>query len=86
MHNQNRREYVPPVLREAFVVTRLANANWTRRGGHAMRYVLVCNVHEAIDPEQPLQVLDAVDGTHLSVAELLERLPEDLQRRVPFLA
>jgi hypothetical protein len=91
------------------LVTRLANANWAQQSGLTMRYVIVCNVHEGIDPEQPLWILDAyVAGLHyqedpqgvlleqfsnrygptgprgheyLLVAELLERLPEDLRKR-----
>jgi len=60
-----------------------------------MRYVLVCNVHEGIDPEQPLRILDTTvaeqrrragesssDADYIHVAELLNRLPEDLRKRV----
>lgn len=99
------REYLPPRLRFAMLATRLANASWALHGISPMRYQVVCNVHEGIDPEQPLWILDShvaelnrlacLNGhsltqepnrygptgpyghEYLSVAELLERLPED---------
>jgi len=89
------REYLPPHLREAMTVTRLANAEWARCNLSTMRYVIVCNVHEGIDPDQPIRILDAVQATHnlnsgvktgegeyINVAELLSRLPEDLRKRL----
>lgn len=76
------REYVPPHLADAMHATRLANANWNREGGRGMRYIIACNVHEGIDPDLPILVVDAVDDTQLYVAELLQRLPEDLRKRV----
>jgi hypothetical protein len=91
------------------LVTRLANADQARRDISQMRYIVVCNVHEGIDPGQPLWILDShVAGLnyrddpkglfseqdpdrygpsglygheYLLVAELLERLPEDLRKR-----
>jgi len=88
MSSQNRggarvkREYVPPRLREAMSVVRLANAEHTRNATQGMRYVIVCNVHEAIDMEKPLRILDGVSGTYLSVTELFQRLSVDSQMRV----
>lgn len=89
------REYVPPHLRDAMYACRLANAYEMRTGRSKMRYVLVCNVHEGIDPEQPLRILDTTvaeqrrragesssDADYIHVAELLNRLPEDLRKRV----
>lgn len=89
------REYMPPHLRDAMYATRLANAEWTRSGGSGMRYVIVCNVHEGIDPDQPIRILDAVEAEHrrqlgespadcdyVYVTDLLQRLPEDLRKRV----
>lgn len=75
------REYVPPHLEDAMHVTRIANANWVREGGNGMRYVVVCNVHEGIDPDLPIQILDSMDETYLFVAELLQRLPEGLRKQ-----
>jgi hypothetical protein len=86
------REYVPPHLRDAMTVTRLANADEMRKGGPSMRYVVVCNVHEGIDPDLPIRILDSQAAEHnlrmettsspeyLYVADLLERLPARVRK------
>jgi len=78
--SRSRGEYVPPHLRDAMTVTRLANAEWAANTGCAMRYVVACNVHEGIDPDQPIRVLDSQDGTYLNVADLSSRLSEESRK------
>lgn len=76
-------------------VVRLANARSARLGESKMRYIVVCNVHEGIDPDRPIRILDSLkaeqnriaglmpgDADYLFVAELLQRLPEDLRKQV----
>nr|QDH88561.1 MAG: hypothetical protein H3BulkLitter173043_000002 [Leviviridae sp.] len=63
-------------------VTRLANAEWAASNGRpSMRYVVVCNVHEGIDPNEPIRILDSV-GTErfLYVSDLLLRLSEEARK------
>jgi len=75
-------------------VTRLANAEWVASGGSSsMRYVVVCNVHEGIDPNEPIRILDSLeaernrlagrkasDADYLYVADLLLRLSEEARK------
>lgn len=81
MPHRSSGEYIPPHLEDGMRVCRLANAAYAAQTGHGMRYIVVCNVHEGIDPEQPLVILDAVDETYHFVADIVERLSSDLQRR-----
>jgi ribosomal 50S subunit-associated protein YjgA (DUF615 family) len=76
------KEYLPVNLRNAMAVTRLANAEEARRGSSQFRYVIIGPVHEAIDPHRIMRILDSEDGSVLFVSELLDRLPEDLRKRV----
>jgi len=74
-------------------VTRLANAEWAADNRSSMRYVVVCNVHEGIDPDQPIRILDSIvaeqnriagqkpsEADYLFVAELLSRLSEEARK------
>ncbi|DAD50501.1 TPA_asm: hypothetical protein [ssRNA phage Zoerhiza.1_3] len=74
-------------------VTRLANAEWATSNRARMRYVVVCNVHEGIDPDQPIRILDSlvaeqnrlagwkVSGEeYIYVADLLSRLSEEARK------
>jgi len=83
MKNQPR-EYVPSHLRDAMMCTRLANAEECARGFKGMRYVITCNVHEGLDPDQPIWILDSVAPAMINVAELTQRLSEDNRKRVLF--
>jgi len=58
----------------------LANAEVCSQGGIAMRYIVVCDIHRGIEPNRPIRILDAVDGKHIYVLELLERLSEGNRR------
>jgi len=69
-------------LRAALHVTRLANANWVRKGNTGMRYIVDAPIHEALPPEVTLGIKDVVDGSTLTVYDLLGRLPTDLQKQV----
>jgi hypothetical protein len=80
-----RKEYVPRNLRVAMAATRMANAyrDNVDLSCPCFRYITSgVNIHEAIDPDREIQVLDTVDGTLLSVPELLQRLPENLRNHV----
>jgi hypothetical protein len=56
--------------------TRLANALWARQNSPSFRYTLDVNIHEAIDPDCEIWVLDHVAEGSLRVTTLLEQLPE----------
>jgi len=49
-----------------------------------MRYIVVENVHEAIDPDKQIRILDCVDDTIVGVTDLLCRLPVDQVQPVEF--
>jgi len=61
---------------------RLANAEEARHHRPSFRYIVDEPVHEAIDPNREVRILDSLDGRHVTVAELLDRLPEDSRNRV----
>lgn len=69
-----------PLHRDALKVVRLANAVEGRKG-NGMRYIIVRNIFEAMVDDLPVVILDCEDETHLSVTELLSRLPVDLRNR-----
>jgi len=47
-----------------------------------MRYVVMHNIHEAVDPKRELLIHDCVDGVIITTRDLLDRLPEDLEYRI----
>jgi len=47
-----------------------------------MRYIVDAPIHEALPPEVTLGIKDVVDGSTLTVYDLLGRLPTDLQKQV----
>jgi hypothetical protein len=61
---------------------RLLNAREARMGSHSFRYIITNPIHEALTPEEPIRVMDSVSGEVMLYAELLEKLPEDLRKRV----
>jgi len=76
------REYVPRALREAMKAVRLANANEHALGTSSFRYIITNHIHEALEVDREIHILDSLDGEVIGVAELLERLPEDLRKLV----
>jgi len=75
-------EYNPPRLQKAMMVTRLANAEYAAESLQGMRYVIICNVHEGIDPDREIWTLDSLVGCYLSEAEMLSVLSDDSRKRV----
>jgi len=98
MSPPNQREYVPLNLRKAMHATRLANAHQSRLGISKYRYTVVCNVHEGIDTDREMRILDVFAATrndqlegegplmveYIGVPELLDRLPLDLRKLVEY--
>nr|QDH87821.1 MAG: hypothetical protein H1Bulk291512_000002 [Leviviridae sp.] len=82
MSNQSRGEIIPPDLRSAMMVARLANADWASYDGNGMRYVVE---RQTGAQDSVIGVLDALEGVRLSVSELTERLPENLRKRILFM-
>jgi len=77
------REYVPRALREAMRAVRLANAAEVASNGYpSFRYIITNHVHEALEVDREIHILDASYGEVIDVAELLRRMPEDLRKRV----
>nr|QDH88681.1 MAG: hypothetical protein H2Bulk364288_000002 [Leviviridae sp.] len=66
------------------MVCRLANASFISSGGYGMRYIVEENVHEAIDPDKQIRIVDTEDESYVSVTDLLCRLPVDLVMQVEY--
>jgi len=49
-----------------------------------MRYIVEENVHEAIDPDKQIRIVDTEDESYVSVTDLLCRLPVDLVMQVEY--
>jgi hypothetical protein len=77
------KEYAPRNLRLAMAATRMANACGDRHDHTYFRYIVTgVNIHEAVDPDREILILDSVDDVTITVPALLDRLPEDLRKRV----
>lgn len=73
-------EYLPPNLQTALDACRLANALHCSQGGVGMRYILDVKIHESVDPELTLPIVDCMDDVVIDVTELLSRFPLEDQK------
>jgi len=56
---------------------RLANATFVRAGGTGMRFIVDANIHEALDSDCEIRILDVVGCEHWTAKELLLLLEDD---------
>nr|QDH88893.1 MAG: hypothetical protein H2RhizoLitter494206_000002 [Leviviridae sp.] len=61
---------------------RLANAEEARHRRPCFRYIVDLPIHEGVDPNREIRILDSFMGRSVTVTELLDRLPVDLRKLV----
>jgi len=83
MPRQSLGELYPRELEHAFQLCRIAEASRRDRNGDnsSSRYFVDCKVHEPIGSDNQIRIKDFDDDAVISVAELEDRMGEDLLSR-----